>query len=197
LVSGPEQTDMPPRLYDLTARLGRRDRLGFLWSYDVALRPGWFSDFEGSAREGLRFPGHGVLYFTPSDRIQWLGGIDYLDRDDIACLPVFGAVWKPHPNLRFDAVFPHPRIAFRLGGQRWFHVGGEMGGGTWAIERADGTDDVATYRDYRLVVGFQREGNTTAYWEFGYVFDRHLEYRSGTPSFQPWNTALLRCVTSY
>jgi hypothetical protein len=201
LVSGPRRTDMPPQLWDFTAHFGRRNRLDSCWSYDVALRPGWFSDFAGSAREGLRFPGHGVLYYTPSDTFQWLVGIDYLDRDDIAWLPVVGAVFKPHPDFRVDAVFPRPRVASRFGGERWLYLAAEMNGGTWAIQRADSTDDMATYRDFRLCLGVQRgeeKGEeSTSYLEVGYVFARHLEYRSGTLSYDPLNTTLLRVVTCY
>ena len=152
-------------------------------------------------REGLRFPGHGVLYYTPSDTFQLLVGIDYLDRDDIAWLPVVGAVYKPHPDFRVDAVFPRPRVASRLGGERWLYLAAEMDGGTWAIQRADCTNDVATYRDYRLCLGVQhgeeKGEQTTSYLEVGYVFARHLEYRSGTPSYDPLSTTLLRVVTCY
>ena len=156
LVSGPKRTDMPPHLWDFTAHVGRRNRWDSYWSYDVAVRPGWFSDFAGSAREGLRFPGHGVLYYTPSDTFQLLAGVDYLDRDDIAWLPVVGVVFKPHPDFRVDAVFPRPRVAGRFGGERWLYLAAEMDGGTWAIKRADCTNDVATYRDYRLCLGVQQ-----------------------------------------
>jgi hypothetical protein len=201
LVSGPRRTDMPSQLWDFTAHFGRRNRLDSYWSYDIALHPGWFSDFDGSAREGFRVPGHGVLYYTPSDEFQLLVGIDCLDRDDIALLPVVGAVFKPHPDFRLDAVFPRPRVAARLDGKRWLYLAAEMGGGTWAIQRADWTNDVATYRDYRLCLGVQQceekgeEGTT--YLEVGYVFARHLEYRSGTPSYDPLSTTLLRIVTCY
>lgn len=197
LVSGPKRTDMPPHLWDFTAHFGRRNRLDASWSYDVALRPGWFSDFEGSAREGLRFPGHGVLYYMPSDWLQWLVGVDYLDRDDIAWLPVVGAVFKPHSDFRLDAVFPRPRIAYRIAGQCWLYLAAQMDGGTWAIQRANWTNDVATYRDYRLCLGLQQGEESTSYWEVGYVFARHLEYRSGTPSYDPLSTTMLRVVTCY
>ena len=176
---------------------GRRNRLDTSWSYDVALRLGWFSDFEGMRREGLRFPGHGVLYYTPSNCLQLLAGVDYLDRDDIAWLPVFGAVFKPQPDFRVDAVFPRPRVAYRFDGQRWLYLAAEMGGGTWAIRRADWSNDVATYRDYRLCLGVQPEEGSTGYMELGYVFARHLEYRSGTPSYGPLSTTMLRFVTCY
>jgi len=195
LVGGPQRTDMPPHLWDFAARLGRRNQLDSFWSYDIAVRAGWFSDFEGSARKGLRFPGHGVLYYTPSDQFQLQIGLDVLDRDDIACLPVFGAVFKPHRDLRLDAVFPQPRIAYRVAGERWLYLTGEMDGGTWAIKRAEGTNDVATYRDYRICLGI--EGQERSVTEVGFVFNRHLEYRSGTPSYAPLNTTILRHVVSF
>ena len=197
LVSGPKRTDMPSHLWDFTAILGRRGRLDMCWSYDVAVRSGWFSDFEGSARRGLRSPGHAVLYYTPSDWFQLQMGVDCLDRDDIACLPVFGAVFKPTSDFRFDAVFPRPRIAYRVGGQRWLYLAAEMGGGTWAIQRADTTNDVATYRDYRISLGLQGETSNAEFTEIGLIFGRHLEYRSGTPSYDPLNTTILRHVVCY
>jgi hypothetical protein len=190
LLGGPRQTDMPPHLWDLAFRWGRRAQLDSFWSYDVAVRGGWFSDFEGSAREGLRFPAHGLIYYTPSDSFQMQVGFDYLDRDDIACLPVFGFVFKPTPNLRLDAVFPRPTIAIKEEGVGWLYLSGEMDGGTWAIQRADGTNDVATYRDYRLLLGLYRQDRSVT--EVGLVFDRHLEYRSGTPSYAPMTTTMLR-----
>jgi len=195
LVGGPQRTDMPPHLWDLAARWGRRNRLDSFWAYDIAFRAGWFSDFEGSARKGLRFPGHGVLYYTPSDSFQLQVGLDYLDRDDIACLPVFGAVFKPHRNLRLDAVFPKPRIAYGVEGEGWLYLTGEMDGGTWAIKRAEGANDVATYRDYRISLGVERHERSVT--EIGLVFDRHLEYRSGTPSFAPLTTTILRHAICY
>ena len=196
LVGGPVQTDMPPHLWDFAARLGRRDQLDSFWSYDLALRTGWFSDFKGSARKGLRFPGHGMVYYTPSDQFQLQVGLDYLDRDDIAVLPVFGAAFKPHPDLRLDAVFPRPRVAYRVEGSRWLYLAGEMEGGTWAIRRADGANDVATYRDYRISLGMQRIDRADSL-EIGFVFGRYLEYRSGTPSYAPLNTTILRHVVCY
>lgn len=195
LLGGPRQTDMPPHLWDLALRWGRRDQLDSFWSYDVAIRGGWFSDFEGSAREGLRFPAHGVMYYTPSDSFQMQVGFDYLDRDDIACLPVFGFVLKPTRNLRLMAVFPRPTIAVGEEGVGWVYLSGEMDGGTWAIKRADGMNDVATYRDYRLLLGVYRQDRWVT--EVGLVFDRHLEYRSGTPSYAPLTTTVLRHGVSY
>jgi hypothetical protein len=74
-----------------------------------------------------------------------------------------------------------------------------MGGGTWAIERASGADDVATYRDFRLLLGWQDRPNDqhTFFTEIGLVFGRHLEYRSGGSDYQPLPTTILQSVLTY
>jgi hypothetical protein len=97
--------------------------------------------------------------------------------------------------LRLDAVFPKPRIAYGVEGEGWLYLTGEMDGGTWAIKRAEGANDVATYRDYRISLGVERHERSVT--EIGLVFDRHLEYRSGTPSFAPLTTTILRHAICY
>ena len=199
-VSGPVQTDMPPQLYDFDIGFVRRDTiLSPALAYEVAFRVGFFSDFEGSARKGLRFPGHAVLFYQVSESRQLVLGVDYLDRDDIAVLPVFGASFRPHPRLWLEAVFPKPRIAIRIGPHRWWYLAAEMGGGRWAIERMWLENDVVNYRDYRVLLGIQQDHTDAflAFIELGFVFNRQLEYRSGVGDYKPLNTAFLRTVIRY
>jgi hypothetical protein len=197
-ISGPEKTDLPPRVYDFTVGFPYQGTIGDAWSYDVMFRMGWFSDFEGSTREGIRFPSHAVIYRRTSEWWQWVLGLEYLDRGDIALLPVFGALWTPNQDWRVEAVFPKPLIGYRFGGSRWTYLASEMGGGTWDIERAWGAEDVFTYRDFRLLLGIKsRDPGKDRFMEFGYVFSRHLEYRSGSPDFKPPDTILLRSVYRY
>jgi hypothetical protein len=194
-ISGPVQTDLPPRVYDLTLGLPFRGTIGESWRFDLIFRTGWYSDFEGSAREGIRFPSHLVLYQQATDWWQWVLGVDYLDRDDILLLPVFGALWIPGENWRFEAVFPRPLIGHRFRGNRWVYFAAQMGGGTWDIRREWGAEDVFTYRDLQLLLGVGL-GNDS-FLEVGYVFERHLEYNSGTPLYQPPDAVLLRSVTRF
>ncbi len=199
-VSGPKQTDMPPQLYDMDIGFVRRDAILMPeLTYEVALRAGFFTDFEGDSRQGLRFPGHAVLFLQLSENRQLVLGVDYLDRDDIAILPVVGASFHLTSNLWVEAIFPKPRIAFRVGSQRWLYLAARMGGGMWAIERMWPEDDVVTYRDYQVVLGIQQdhlEGHI-AFLEVGMVLDRQLEYRSGIGNYQPKNTAIVRTVLRY
>ena len=78
-------------------------------------------------------------------------GIDYLDRGDIKLLPVGGLIWTPNPAMRFEVVFPRPRAVFQLSDRYRLYVSGELGGGSWAIRRVSQDDDLATYRDLRVL----------------------------------------------
>lgn len=199
LLSGPIQTDMPPRLYDFSISYQRREQLG-VFSYDVAGSVMASSDFEGNSRDGIRFPGHAVGFLSLGPNADLVFGIDYLDRGDVKLLPVGGLILVPHPDVRLEVVFPRPRAVFRLTGEHQLYVSGELGGSSWAIERA-GTlvDDLATYRDLRLCLGIQTvndDNNRTAV-EIGYLFDRRLEYSSGSGDFFPGDTAMIRFVRTF
>src|SRR5690606_32335600 len=102
--------------------------------WDVALRIGVFSDFEGSADEGMRFPSHLVTFWRLTPTLTALAGVDYLDWDEITILPVFGFTWVPTEDYRVDVAFPRPRAAVRImESDTWVAIGGELAGGTWAI----------------------------------------------------------------
>jgi hypothetical protein len=199
LLSGPNSIDLPPRLYDFSFGYQKRGRVKDVLSYDVAASIGIFSDFEDSSREGIRFPGHavGMLHYTPEFDLVF--GVDYVSRDDYKILPVAGLSFRPRTmqNLRFDFVFPRPRIDYSLDSQSKLYLAGRLGGGTWDIEFPNNANDVMTYRDLQLLVGLERrdsDGDLIA-WEFGYVFDRNLEFRTlnGDTSFD--DAFIFRIVT--
>ncbi|HUP77219.1 MAG TPA: hypothetical protein VM260_01570 [Pirellula sp.] len=199
LLSGPNVVPLPPRLYDFSLGYQRRGRFQEFMSYDLVSSIGVFSDFEDSARDGVRFPGHavGMLHFKPEMDVVF--GVDYLSRDDIKLLPVGGVSWRPRsmPDFRFDLIFPRPRIDYSINNQSKIYVAGRLGGGTWDIEFPNNANDVLTYRDLQLLLGFERrspDGDLAAI-EFGYVFDRKLEFRtlSQTSGFE--DAFVLRLVT--
>ena len=197
-LSGPVRTDMPPRVYDFSIAYQHRDRLG-AFGYDVAAAVTASSDFEGSSRQGIRFPGHAVGFLSVGPTTELVLGVDYLDRGDVKLLPVVGLIAVPHPNVRLELIFPRPRVVFRLTDRHQLYVGGELGGGTWAIERVTMVDDLATYRDLRLSVGLQRVKDSNRSWavEIGYLFDRRLEYTSGNGDYSPIDTAMIRFVETF
>ncbi len=199
LLSGPSVVPLPPRLYDFSLGYQKRGRIQDFMSYDLASSIGVFSDFEDSARDGVRFPSHavGMLHFKPE--LDVVFGVDYLSRDDIKMLPVAGISWRPQtmPDLRFDLIFPRPRIDYSIDNQSKIYLAGRLGGGTWDIEFPNNDNDVMTYRDLQLLLGFERrksDGNLSSL-EIGYVFDRRLEFRTLTQTTEFDNAFVLRFVT--
>ncbi len=54
-----------------------------------------------------------------------------------------------------------------------------MGGGSWDIEFPDDSNDVLTYRDFRLLFGYEQleENGNLVGVEMGYIFGREIEFR--------------------
>ena len=197
-LDGPVRTDMPPRLYDFSVAYQHREQLG-PFAFDVAASVMASSDFEGSSREGIRFPAHavGFLMFRPAWQLVF--GVDYLDRGDVKILPVVGVILLPRDGIRLEAVFPRPRVVFQLPKQRQFYISGELGGGSWAVERTTMEDDLATYRDLRVCVGLATDGEGNRYSgiEIGYLFGRRLEYASGEGDYDLAGTAMIRLTSTF
>ena len=219
-VNGPTMTEMPPRLYDFSIAYQSRQDFG-LFAYDVAASVMASSDFEGSAREGIRYPAHAVGFLRVNYSTQLVFGVDYLDRGDIKLLPVAGLIWIPRDDIRLELVFPRPRATFELSTTTDFecddsegnciekaireysatrlYIAGELGGGTWAVERGGMHDDLATYRDLRLNIGLENvnsNGSRSAL-EVSWLFARRLEFTSGNGNTSLDDTAMIRWIHSY
>lgn len=198
-LSGPESVPLPPRLYDFAIGYQSRGSLSNQFSYDLFTSVGVYSDFEGSARDGVRFPSHavGMFHLNPSTDIVF--GVDYLGRDNISILPVFGLSLRDVGiyGLRMDLVFPRPRIEYMLTDSHRLYLSGKTTGGNWDIEFPSGADHVMGYRDYRLTFGVEStddDGDLSA-WELGYVFGRSLELRGRPGDIEFDDAFMIRWVT--
>ena len=179
---GPTTTPIPPRLFDFIIGMQVRDSVNDTFSYDVATSIGAYGDFEDSVRDGVRLASHAVGFLNLGT-VDAVFGVDYLDRQDIKLLPVGGLVFR-HTDFRAELVFPRPRVDIAIDEHNSLFFKGNLGGGSWDIERPDESDDVFTYRAYEFTVGIQSideddEGCPgISSIEFGYVFDRQLSFRN-------------------
>ncbi|MDP1560020.1 MAG: hypothetical protein Q8M16_01365 [Pirellulaceae bacterium] len=200
-LSGPIAPNVSPRLYDAVASYQVRKSFSSNFSYDVAASVGVFSDFEGSARKGVRFPAHAVGMIHLNYRADLVFGADYLDRQDIKILPVAGVSIREFlaPNVRLDLIFPRPRIDFALDNQHRVYVAGLLGGGTWDYEATADTRELLTYRDYRVVLGFEFADNDNhlSSIEFGYAFGRQLEFANAGITLNSPDAFVLQWVSRY
>ncbi len=197
-LDGPQALDVPPRLYEAYIDFRWLRRLTPKLGMDLAVQPGVFSDFNRVGSSSIRIQGRGLAAYDWSERLRIVAGVLYLDRDDIRILPAAGLIWTPNDKARIELVFPRPRFARRLRSTEaaawWGYVVGELGGNSYGVTRADGSDDTLTYRDFRVMLGLERKVKLglNAYFESGYVFGRELEYLSGPASISPPGTVLVR-----
>ncbi len=201
LLSGPQSVHLPPRLHDLMIGYQHRGTLNDRFSFDVASSVGIFSDFQGSIREGVRFPAHAVGILHTSFRSDLVFGVDYVDRDDYKIIPVLGFSWHDYnfTSLRYDLVFPRPRIEFTANEGHRYYLAAHLGGGTWDIEYPDGTGDVLNYRDYRVMLGSEKrylDGSRHGL-EIGYAFGRRLSMRESLDVLDFGNSFTVRLVSRY
>ncbi len=175
---------------------------------DLEVMPGVLSDFDYSAdNAGLRIPGHAAGTFEWTDTMKIVLGVTYLDRNDIGALPLAGLIWTPTDDVKFDLVFPRPRLARRVywqglddpGSENWLYIAGELGGGTWGIRRTGGNDDEMTYRDFRAFVGWETLSAPGDHLrlELGYVFGRKLEFTSNVGDDRLSDTVMCRASLGF
>ncbi len=197
-VSGPESTDLPGQLYDFALDTSLFMPINERWSFLGGVAPNMFSDFENTSSEALRITGRGLFFYKYSDQLKLAVGIIYLNRDDISLIPAAGLVYTPHERLKLDLMFPKPKLAYRFQTngtmERWAYAAAEFGGGTWAIQRTTGLNDVVTYRDYKFLAGFEHIQTEGYRWfaEAGYVFGRELEYTSNLGNTDLTSTGVIR-----
>jgi len=197
-LSGSAKIDLPTQLYDTSFETIGMLPIGERWFVQAAIAPSFFTDSQNTGRKALRLPGRALAFWKYSDTLTLTGGILYLDRDDVNAIPSAGLLWNPNADWKFELAAPRPRIAWRFShddeSARWAYLVGEFGGGTWAVRRASGLNDVATLSDYRVMAGYERKWVSGRGWlvEAGYVFSRTLEYTSTPEEIQLPSTAIVR-----
>jgi len=202
-LDGPTSPDLPPRLYDAALQFRYLRKFTPEFGIDLAVSPGMHGDFEPNSGREFRIPSRAIGAYDWDPELQIVFGVAYLDREDINWLPVGGVIWTPNDCTRVEAIVPRPRFSRRFCydgiTEDWWYVAGEFGGGSYGIQRANGTPDVATTSDYRILLGLEQKtcDGINGRVEIGYVFGRKVEYLSGTPTFNPDPTFLLRVGVWY
>ncbi len=151
---------------------------------ETSFTVGYYSDFKNTSSEAFRFTGRLLRWRRLNSYTIGKFGIEYFDRVNVKMLPAFGVYLTPTPDIKFDLFFPKTKLAHRIPNisdfEAWVYVGGEYGGGSWAIERMGGMEDQVDINDVRSFVGVEWMGprRVTGFFEAGYVFNREILYRS-------------------
>jgi len=197
---GPNDPGLPAQLFESWLQARWMRKIGTRAGVDLAVAPGWYSDFVNDTSQAFRITGHGFGAWDWNPDLRLAAGIVYLDRYDINILPAGGIIWTPADDRRFEFIFPRPRFAWRVAesarAAQWVYLAGEFGGNQWAVRRDSGANDVVVYHDYRLLAGWERRpAKLGASWrvETGWVTGRLVEYYlTDTASYRPSDTLLVR-----
>ena len=189
--------DVPDALYEAGVKSFWKKVMNDRLTTMVLFTPSVRSDFQ-SSQDAFKLFGMGLLQWQlVPDKLSMTGGAIYTGRQDFPLLPMMGLLWTPSPLWKLDIQFPSPRLSRRLmkdGGnsETWGYLAGVFGGNTWAVRRANGTDDQLTLRDLRLVLGVEHllAENRGMFVETGLVFNRSMEY-GNTPGQTNFGDALL------
>ena len=203
LVGEPEGTDLPGLLYDAYAEFRWMRQVTPQFGWELAATPAFYTDGDNTGSDAIRVLARALGFYAVSERTQFVFGAVYLDRENLTALPALGVIHSVIEDIRFELVFPRPKMAIRFNrtdrAERWMYLAGEFGGGTWAIERAGGADDTVTMSDYRVIFGVESKTYNGPTWllEAGYVFNREVEYESGIGDFNPDETMIMRFGYTY
>ncbi len=204
-ISGPSDPGLPSQLYENWIQARWLTKLGKRFGVDLAVAPGWYSDFVNDSSQAFRITGHGFGAWETNENLRIVAGVIYLDRHDVNMLPAGGLLWTPDDKRRFELVFPRPRMAWKISedhrSAHWLYLAGEFGGNQWAVRRDSGANDVVVYHDYRLLFGWERRpADLGINWrlETGWVTGRLVEYYiTDTADYHPNDTFLVRCGIWY
>lgn len=202
-LNGPLFPDIRPQVYDLGIEINLAGRISENFGLHVQLTPMFSTDFDNKTSDAFRLISSGLITYRADEVTTLVAGLCYLDRPDLPFLPVAGVRWQVLEDLQVDLLVPRPRVAWCFdrenGSESWAYLAGEVGGGSWAVEREFNRKDRMGYRDLRLLLGIETKlvSGQRHLLEAGYVFSRHLEFERYRGSQHLGGTAVLRMGTLF
>ena len=183
----PVMSHLPSKAYDAYLDAGWSTDPARIFSGEVGVRVGVYSDFNTIASESVRLQGIGQFHVQVTPTVRLTGGVLYLNRNKYKLFPTFGVLWEPNSRTRFDIYFPRPKLAkyvSTIGNYDvWMYLGAEYGGGWWLIEHPDGFNDKIDINDIRLFAGVEwgqqslmKKGKRIGFIEAGWVTEREILY---------------------
>lgn len=210
-LSAPQALDLPAELYDYSLGASWMRPLAERWMLRLTASAALATDGQNTSSDAWQFRGGLFAIHRRNEQWTWILGALALGRNDLPVVPAVGAIWQPQPHWRFDLTFPRPRANWLVidsgPRQQWVYLGAGLEGNTWGIERAGGVKDQVTYRDWRVLLGWESvptpepgmpfaRGRKLAV-DVGYAFAREFEFDSGAPAIEIDGTLLVRVTAEF
>jgi len=210
-IAAPAALDVPESLQDFSLGLAWMRQINDKWMARFMLSGAFASDMHNTGSDAWQIRGGGFALYRPNERWSWAFGAMATGRNDIPVIPAVGVIWEPAPQCRANLMMPSPRISYLLAEsstrQHWGYVGGGLSGGNWAYDRASGAGEQLSYREFRLVLGWEsmpprppgtyRSTGTRFHSEIGYVFGRQFEFDYSGDDVDLNDALLLRTGISF
>jgi hypothetical protein len=200
--SGPNDLDLPPRVYDLYLDLSWRAVAREHCGIAVGFTPGFYGDFEQVDSQTFQMTGWLLGNYRFGPRWNVLGGLAYVRQLESNLLPIGGVVWTPSEDVRAEILVPRPRLAQRIAmnedRETWVYVAGQFGGGAWAVADTSTENVLVGYSDLRFLLGLEllETSGCELVFEAGYVFSRQISVNNVTVR-EPGSTVVLQAAAAF
>ncbi len=162
------------------------------WTVLSMVGAGMATDNQNRSSDAWQFRGGVFGIYEHSPQWKWTFGALATGREDLPVIPAVGVVWQPDRDYRVDLTFPRPQFNWLISEngtrQQWAFFGAGINGTTWACESAGMVDDRLTYRDLRVVAGWESRPTSnsgmpvpmgkTLRAEIGYAVARQFEFEN-------------------
>lgn len=178
---------LPNTLQSTSLSLGIDAELGEHWLLRVEVEPGIYSDFaDDISGDDFNMPLIVGFSYLVDSRLQWVFGLQANLRSDIPVMPGVGVRWQFAEDWTLNAIFPKPRLEYRVDDSLTLHAGADLRGGTYVVRDDFGTsigqnrlDSAAVdYSEARANFGVQYKVHPAVnlVFEGGYVFFRRFDF---------------------
>lgn len=210
-IDAPASFGLPDSLHEYSLGMSWMRRINEAWRARVTLSTAFASDLDNTGTDAWQFRGGAFALYRPNEQWSYAAGVLATGRADLPVIPAVGLVWEPKRDVKVNLMMPNPRLSLLFAEttarQHWVYFGGGISGGTWAYQRGDGTNDLLSYGEWRLVAGWEffppqppgtfRPSGPRFNAEIGYSVGRNFEFDSHRPDLSLSNALLLRTSVSF
>ncbi|MEO0454024.1 MAG: DUF6268 family outer membrane beta-barrel protein [Verrucomicrobiota bacterium] len=178
---------LPNTLQSINLNLGVDMNIGEKWLMRIEVTPGIYSDFADDIDfRDLNAPLQLGFSYLVDSNLQWVFGLRANFRSFLPVLPGAGVRWQFADDWTLNAIFPQPRLEYRIDNSLTLHLGAELKGGTYVVRDNFGSSigqgrlDSAEvdYNEARAGFGIQFRPHPAVNLVFngGYVLSRSWVY---------------------
>lgn len=205
LLSGPSGVALEPDVNLIQSDFQLASNDPGPWNWQIGVTPQVNSDFHRQlTRDAYMFDARAVLFNRLSPHLTLALGAAYWDRNHGHLIPYGGVIWAPDDRWEVRAMFPKSRISYYAGRIQeydvWLYGSAEYTLDAYqvALQDASRIKERMELQDYRFMLGVNgMRRRFGAYFEGGYITDRHVNFRGPSHNFGVGDAWTLRAGITF